>query len=278
MIRKLVFIFACLILFSINVQAKLVAHYKLDGDAKDVSGFEPADGTLMGSPTFETGPTGFGKSIRLGTEKYVDCGNSSKFAITNEITVMCWAKVGSWLSAGYDPLVTKGNATYRLQRWSNTDTMVWGTQGVTGVPANGFYIIGTTNVNDGQWHHFAGVYDGSNITLYVDGIVDATSTATGTIATTPSANLWIGGNSGNTVRFWDGWIDDVRIYDTGFNEIEIRNAMNDLTSREIAANPNPSDKAYDVARDVVMTWTLGEFAYSHNVFFGTDLNDVNDAT
>ena len=110
--------------------------------------------------------------------------------------------------------------------------MVWGTQGINGVPTYGFYIIGTTNVNDGQWHHFAGVYDGSNITLYVDGAVDATSTATGTISTNTN-NLWIGGNSGNTTRFWDGWIDDVRIYDTGLTETEINNAMKDLTSREI---------------------------------------------
>ena len=44
------------------------------------------------------------------------------------------------------------------------------------------------------------------------------------------------------------------------------------------SDPTPSDKVYDVARDVVMSWTPGEYAYSHNVFFGTDYNDVNNAT
>ncbi|MBN1972161.1 MAG: LamG domain-containing protein, partial [Sedimentisphaerales bacterium] len=277
MFRKLVFLYAILLLLAVSTQARLVAHYTLESSTKDVSGFNPADGTLVGGPTYESGPSGFGQCLRLGYGKYVDCGNPDKFAITSNMTVMCWAKVNLWLSAGYDPLVTKGSATWRLQRWSTTNTMVWGVNGVGGVA----YVVGNIPVNDGEWHHFAGVYDHANLILYVDGNVDNTFAATGTPSTTPSTNLWIGGNSGNTVRFWDGWIDDVRIYDTALSAAEIHDSMMDLTSRGTAGNPTPSESAQDITRDVVLSWTPGEFAAqggTHNVFIGIDFNDVNQAT
>ncbi len=45
-----------------------------------------------------------------------------------------------------------------------------------------------------------------------------------------------------------------------------------------ASNPNPEDGEGDVVRDVVLSWNPGELADKHNVFFGTDFNDVNNAT
>jgi hypothetical protein len=45
----------------------------------------------------------------------------------------------------------------------------------------------------------------------------------------------------------------------------------------VALNPNPVDGATDVVRDVVLSWTPGQFADKHNVYLGTDFNDVNSA-
>ncbi len=47
---------------------------------------------------------------------------------------------------------------------------------------------------------------------------------------------------------------------------------------EIALNPNPVDEAANVIRDVVLSWTPGVNAYMHDVYFGTNFDDVNDAT
>ncbi|GAH96971.1 unnamed protein product, partial [marine sediment metagenome] len=44
-----------------------------------------------------------------------------------------------------------------------------------------------------------------------------------------------------------------------------------------ATNPNPADEATDVCRKVVLSWAPGEYADKHDVYFGTDFNDVNDA-
>jgi len=67
------------------------------------------------------------------------------------------------------------------------------------------------DVNDGRWHHAAGTYNGSQICLYVDGKMDVSSTASGTIKIN-NQPVYIGENSERPDRFWNGLIDDVRIY------------------------------------------------------------------
>ncbi len=45
-----------------------------------------------------------------------------------------------------------------------------------------------------------------------------------------------------------------------------------------ASNPSPSDKQEDTPIDVAFSWTAGENAATHDVYFGTTFADVNDAT
>ena len=45
-----------------------------------------------------------------------------------------------------------------------------------------------------------------------------------------------------------------------------------------ATQPTPASGATDVARDVVLGWTAGQFAATHNVYFGTDLEAVSNAS
>ena len=46
----------------------------------------------------------------------------------------------------------------------------------------------------------------------------------------------------------------------------------------LASIPSPPDKATDVPRDVVLRWTPGEHADKHDVYCGTNFDDVNEAT
>ncbi|MHC4439606.1 MAG: hypothetical protein ACYS3S_19795, partial [Planctomycetota bacterium] len=48
---------------------------------------------------------------------------------------------------------------------------------------------------------------------------------------------------------------------------------------EIARSPNPANEATDVPLDnVILSWKPGEFANTHDVYFGMNFDDVNDAT
>jgi len=45
-----------------------------------------------------------------------------------------------------------------------------------------------------------------------------------------------------------------------------------------AALPNPSNGITDLPRDIILNWKPGIYADKHNVYFGTDVNDVNEAS
>jgi len=44
-----------------------------------------------------------------------------------------------------------------------------------------------------------------------------------------------------------------------------------------SSDPNPEDGATDIPRDVVLTWTAGEYAATHDIYLGTSFADVNTA-
>jgi hypothetical protein len=109
-----------------------------------------------------------------------------------------------------------------LQRNQSKDSLEFACTGLK-IPDSSPYgaLYGQKNVNDGQWHHVAGVYDGEKMYLYIDGAVDALQAASGAI----NANnepVYIGENSEMTGRCWNGLIDDVRIYNYALGEGQIK--------------------------------------------------------
>ncbi len=50
------------------------------------------------------------------------------------------------------------------------------------------------------------------------------------------------------------------------------------TPAGLASAPAPEDETSDVPREVVLSWTAGEFAATHDVYLGMSFNDVNDAS
>ena len=73
----------------------------------------------------------------------------------------------------------------------------------------------------GQWRHICGTYDGHYIRLYLNGVVDANTPYSGSI-TTNDQRVCIGRNQETSnKRYWDGLIDDVRVFNRALNESEI---------------------------------------------------------
>ncbi len=80
----------------------------------------------------------------------------------------------------------------------------------------------------------------------------------------------------NATVFWDVfmWTDDPAYRPT---DDDYRNAAVLLPGA--ASNASPSDGATDVPRDTAtLSWTAGNFAGKHDVYFGTDVNAVTQAT
>lgn len=159
--------------------------------------------------------------LRLdGDRDYIDCGNNQAFNIRDEITVGAWIKVNEF-NKRCQAIVTKGDHSWRLQRAWFKDSLEFACSGLSVETNSTGHVHGRVNVNDGRWHHVAGVYDGTKIYLYVDGVLDSSEVASGRIAITDKP-VYIGENSHMTGRYWNGLIDDVRIYSYALSRAEIK--------------------------------------------------------
>ena len=93
-------------------------------------------------------------------------------------------------------------------------------------------VESTATVNDGKWHHGAWVYDGTSIKLYVDGILDQDQDIVDPENSIPvltaENDLLIGAYDDGTnplIQFFNGSIDNVRLWDDARTDTEIRDGM-----------------------------------------------------
>ena len=109
------------------------------------------------------------------------------------------------------------------------------------------FVISTSSVADGNWHHVVGVRDSVNINLYLDGsLIDSTADTTDTSIDSTNPLLIGAGTTVNTGvigNFFEGLIDEVSIWDTALSsdavtEIYNSGAPNDLTNLTHASSSN----------------------------------------
>jgi len=122
--------------------------------------------------------------------------------------------------------VTKGAATWRLQRDRGDDGVEFACQGAVLEGTDYGDLRGTVSVNDESWHHVVGTYDGGKIYLYIGGGLDASQDAYGLMFTN-NAPLLIGENAQQSRRTWDSLIDDVRIYNCALDANEVKTLYED---------------------------------------------------
>jgi len=137
---------------------------------------------------------------------------------------------------------------------------------------------------DGDWHHFAVCTGAGDNRIYIDGLNESVTFHAGSSSTNEFSNIdnpdsmKIGARkiNGGFSGYFAGTIDDVRIYDRVLSAEEVQELC--LAGLDYDAfNPNPADGARNVDPNVVLSWSPGKEATSHDVYFGTDYNDVNDA-
>src|SRR3989338_7380524 len=180
-------------------------------------------GTLSGTtkPTWVSGKHGKALSFD-GTSGYVDAGNQSSVNLTTAITASVWIKYNvDPKTLRYNGIISKQVSTnaYQLQTYS-TDGRI---EFVIGTGVTAAASISNTVLKQGAWYHIVGTFDGSNVRMYVNGIADGTPAPyVGTIPIS-SNNLVIGKNYDGTNKFFNGLIDDVRIYSRALSAAEVYN-------------------------------------------------------
>jgi Concanavalin A-like lectin/glucanases superfamily/NedA-like, galactose-binding domain len=136
--------------------------------------------------------------------------------------------------------------------------------------------IAYENVPADEWVHMATVKDGANLQHYRNGVATESGTTTAEIDENP---FGMGGDATNGAEYWTGMLSDGRLYTRALTAGEVLEVMAGKgPNAELADNPVPESETIDVPRDVVLAWEAGEFAATHDVYLGTVLEDVNNAS
>ncbi|UCF14461.1 MAG: LamG domain-containing protein [Phycisphaerales bacterium] len=245
--------------------------------ALDLSGHDH-HGTLMGDPQrvvgYDGGALEFG-----GRDDYVSLAAPATLDFGTNFTWSAWIRTssdgtviarapasGNWAQGGKSLFVRGGLLTVDV--------------GWVG------FVESTFAVDDGQWHHVAattefetGATDEDTTTLYIDGVPAGGRSDWNVNAFDESSHaVKIGFTNGNfPARPWfKGQIDDLRVYSKVLTPEELQLVMRIDPLR--AWQPRPANGSVpDIDGATPLSWSPGDNASSHEVYFGTDADAVKNA-
>jgi len=128
----------------------------------------------------------------------------------------------------------------------------------------------------GEWNHLALASDGLQRYCYVNGS-PAPGQHTGQLhgpAQVAATDVSIGANAQTSASFFDGCIDDVRIYRTKLDGVDIRALLQADTQAALAPHPAHGSQVPFLTR---LTWTPGHNAIKHDLYLGTNRAAVSQA-
>ncbi len=212
-----------------------VAQYQLDGNGNDSSG-NNHNGTVVGAiPTQDRSGNPDGAMLFNGTSSYIDVPNAPDLNPTTALTITAWFKANS--ISQWPAIVKKSDLG--SDGWTATGGYTMEIATVYGTPHVSFSAVidGSTSyayepILTGKWYFMAATYDGTTISTYIGSggagvLVPDSISAPGSIL--PSASdLNIGRDPSHPFqdRYFDGAIDDVRIYNRALSAGEINQIYN----------------------------------------------------
>jgi hypothetical protein len=159
------------------------------------------------------------------TPTYVSCGNeiTSQLAGTNNLTVEAWVNTNS--TAPLQTIVGnyEGPMQFLLRLEPDLTARMWISNGVFN------FVNSTTVLTPGTWYHIAATWDGAEIKMYVNGVLESTSVCTGTFPDI-SNDVEIGGGLSNDTEYFNGDLTGIRIWNTVRSETEIADNMDECIS------------------------------------------------
>jgi hypothetical protein len=174
--------------------------------------------SLVNGPTFD--PANGGSIVFDGTDDYVQT-NLSQNTDNALITWECWYfddTPGGFVSntaiiSNYGP---SGTTPFTSLHVTEVGQAFFGQRNSGGSESQAVY---SGNLCDGRWHHVVGTVDSTNISIYVDGVLQASNTKV-TGVTTSGQNIVIGGN--HLGRYQTCKIANARIYNVALTPAQIQ--------------------------------------------------------
>jgi hypothetical protein len=165
-----------------------------------------------------------------GTDDQLSMGNSSALMLTDtDFTVEVWISTTQTAMAGIVGKHRPGGS------WNGYVLIINGEHGWIPHPNKVWFYateppgeeaVSTTDINDGRWHHIAGVYHKTGAKeLFVDGVLEASVPDLNPLAPNDApfrVGYLIEGSSSYSLQ---GWVDEVRVWNVARTQAEIKGAM-----------------------------------------------------
>jgi prepilin-type N-terminal cleavage/methylation domain-containing protein len=213
-----------------SLGADIVGNWNFDEGsgtvAKDFSGYNN-HGTLVNGPTWTTDTPqkaagqGQGKYALSfdGVDDYVNCGNNASLNNLTDGSMEVWIKPAQLANGRYiwsknDP---SGGSSYVMAKIIASNQVYFslytGTYGWSpGISSEALTV--------NQWYHIVFVWGSGGMKIYQDGILKNSNSYTSWQVTTQS--LFIGASKSNDPGYFNGIIDEVRIYSRALTASEIQ--------------------------------------------------------
>jgi hypothetical protein len=166
------------------------------------------------------GHSGGGRAFN-GFDTLVRVPHSSSLNLTSGMTLEAWVKPVSNTHHGSVVLKQHPVGGYAWLLYASDTGAATETSLQTG--AGAFSTVDGGALPVGAWSHLAATYDGATYRLYINGSMVASVAGLGKIATS-TLPLFIGGND-PFGDFFEGVVDDVRIYNRALSAAQIAGDM-----------------------------------------------------
>lgn len=192
----------------------LVSYYKIDSNSNDSFGSNNGTDTSI---SYVAGKVSNAASFNGTTSTIVKASSSFDFFGSQNISFSCWIKP-SVMPSSYIDLIsiqevgTPGTIDKSLRLYNNGSV---GFYCFDGAVKNAQTIAGL--VNTSEWNYLIGVFDGSNLKVYVNGVLRATLACSGSFNFT-SPQLTIGKSSAGV---FNGLIDEISIHSVALSQTQI---------------------------------------------------------
>lgn len=183
------------------------------------------NGTVVGASWTSSGK--YGKALSFnGTNNFVTVPDSNLLDLTTAMTISAWVRPAVLVSGNWRNVIIKeraGGEVYNL--YANSDTnapIIYVVKSAS--PNTPVEAHGTARISLNAWSYLTATYDGATLRLYVNAVQVGSRATTGALLTSTGA-LRIGGNS-IWGEFFQGQIDEVRIYNRALSLAEVQTDMN----------------------------------------------------
>jgi len=199
-----------------NLSDGLVSHWTFDGprflnNVTDLSGQENTGYLAAGFTSTTTVPGKIGQALKFdGVDDYVDFGDLTILDGINTISFSSWVYLNSYPSDSTRNMIISKDNVYEWYFQSGEIRLRINND----ADLSGHAIT----LDTGRWYHLAATMDSNGRYIYIDGTLKENVGASASISNN-SFSLTVGSRS--AAHFFDGIIDDVRIYNRALSATEI---------------------------------------------------------